>query len=89
MRVIFIPIAARPECAAALNTAFILGHTVGASVIGCHIRSHCYSPVALPSTLGLSGLTNEEAEWQIASIPCHIDPQEDRCYSKRLAECRV
>jgi len=69
MRVIFVPVADRPECAAALNTAFILGHTVGASVIGCHIRPHSYSPVALPSSLGLSGLTNEEAEWQAASKP--------------------
>ncbi len=30
MRVIFVPVADRPECAAALNTAFVLGHTEGA-----------------------------------------------------------
>jgi len=29
MRVLFIPVADRPECATALNTAFALGHTVG------------------------------------------------------------
>ncbi len=69
MRVIFVPVADRPECAAALNTAFVLGYTVGASVIGCHIRPHSYSPVALPSTLDLSGISNEEAEWQAASTP--------------------
>ena len=69
MRVIFVPVADRPECASALNTAFTLGQTVGASVIGCHIRPHSDSPVALPSTLSLSRLTNEEAEWQAASKP--------------------
>jgi len=69
MRVIFVPVADRPECAVMLNTAFTLGHTVGASVIGCHIRPHGDSPVMLPSTLGLLGLTNEEAAWQAASKP--------------------
>lgn len=67
MKVIFVPVADRPECAAALNTAFTLGHTLGASVIGCHIRPHGYSTVALPSALRLSGLANEDAEWQLAS----------------------
>ncbi len=71
MRVIFIPVADRPECAAALNTAFALGHTVGASIIGCHIRPHSYSPVGLPSSLGLSALLNEDFEWQAASKSRH------------------
>lgn len=69
MRVIFVPVADRPECAMALNIAFTLGHTVRASVIGCHIRPHSHSRVALPSTLNLSGLVNEEAEWQMVSSP--------------------
>ena len=69
MRVIFVPVADRPECASALSTAFTLGHSLGASVIGCHIRPHSYSPVALPSTFNLSGFTNEEAEWQAAVKP--------------------
>jgi len=69
VRVIFVPVAERPECAVALTTAFTLGHTVGASVIGCHIRPHSDSPVALPTTLGLLGLANEEAAWQAASKP--------------------
>jgi len=68
MRVIFVPVADRPECAVALSTAFTFGHSVGASVIGCHIRPHSYSPVALPSSRRLLGLTNEEAEWRTTSI---------------------
>jgi len=67
MKVILVPVADRPECAAALNTAFTLGQTVGASVIGCHIRPHSYSRVALPSALTLSGFANEEVEWQLAA----------------------
>lgn len=39
MRVIFVPVADRPECATALNTAFVLGHTVGASKRGRVLRS--------------------------------------------------
>lgn len=69
MRVIFVPVADRPECAVALSRAFTIGRMLGASIIGCHIRPHSYSPVALPSTLGLPGLTNEEAVWQAASKP--------------------
>ena len=71
MRVIFIPVADRPECAAALNTAFALGHTVGANIVGCHIRPHSHSPVRLPSSLGLSTLSNEDFEWQAASKSKH------------------
>ena len=69
MRVIFVPVADRPECASALDTAFTLGRVVGAHIIGCHIRPHSDSRVALPSNLSLSGLTNEDAEWQAVSNP--------------------
>ncbi len=69
MRVIFVPVADRPECANTLDTAFTLGQAVGASVIGCHIRPHASSPVSLASTIGVPGLANEEAEWQAASKP--------------------
>ncbi len=71
MRVIFIPVAGRPECAAALNTAFAFGHFVGASIVGCHIRPHSDSPVGLPFNLGLSMLSNEDFEWQAASKSKH------------------
>lgn len=47
MRVIFVPVADRPECTRALQAAFDLGHRLGASVMGCHIRPHRYSEVAL------------------------------------------
>jgi len=47
MRVILVPVANRPECARALNTAFELGHRLGASVKGCHIRPHRDSDLTL------------------------------------------
>lgn len=47
MRVMLVPVADRPECARALNTAFDLGSRLGASVSGCHIRPHRYSDTSL------------------------------------------
>ena len=47
MRVLLVPVADRPECARALNTAFDLGARLGASVSGCHIRPHRNSDVSL------------------------------------------
>lgn len=47
MRDILVPVADRPECARALQTAFDLGAKLGASVTGCHIRPHRYSKVTL------------------------------------------
>ena len=49
MRVILVPVADRPECARALNTAFDLGARLGASISGCHIRPHRHSDVTLGS----------------------------------------
>jgi nucleotide-binding universal stress UspA family protein len=49
MRVILVPVADRPECAKALNTAFNLGNQVGASIHGCHIRPHKNSNLDLSS----------------------------------------
>jgi len=69
MRVIFVPVADRPECATALNTAFSVGKSVGASVIGCHIRPHGDSPVTLLSTLSTAAMNNDEAEWRIHAKP--------------------
>ncbi len=37
----FARVADRPECAAALDTEFLLGHREGASAIRCHIRRQC------------------------------------------------
>ena len=47
MRVILVPVADRPECARALQTAFDLGERLGASVTGCHMRPHRQSDVTL------------------------------------------
>lgn len=47
MRVITVPVADRPECAIALQTAFGLAKQVGASISGCHIRPHKYSKLTL------------------------------------------
>ena len=49
MKVILVPVADRPECARALDTAFALGKKLGASVSGCHFRPHKYSDVTLSS----------------------------------------
>jgi nucleotide-binding universal stress UspA family protein len=69
MRVIFVPVADRPECVSALNTAFSIGHSVGASVIGCHIRPHGESPVTLLSTINTAAMYNDEAEWRLFAKP--------------------
>lgn len=47
MRVILVPVADRPECARALNTAFEIGKRLGASISGCHMRPHRYSEVSM------------------------------------------
>lgn len=47
MKVIFVPVADRPECMNALKIAFKLANVLEANVSGCHIRAHRYSNVAL------------------------------------------
>jgi nucleotide-binding universal stress UspA family protein len=49
MRVILVPVADRPECARALETAFDLGRRLGASISGCHLRPHRRSEVSMAS----------------------------------------
>ncbi len=49
MRVILVPIADRPECAAALGVALELGERLGADLIGCHVRAHRYTATRLPA----------------------------------------
>lgn len=66
MRVILVPVADRPECAVALTKAFALGQSLGASVIGCHIRPHEQSPVDVPSMFASMGMIDDDAEWRIA-----------------------
>ena len=57
MRVILVPVADRPECARALNTAFDLGKRLGASISGCHMRPHRYSDTLLSTAFA-------EAAWR-------------------------
>jgi len=64
MRMIFVPVADRPECARALRTAFDLGQRVDANICGCHIRPHNHSDVVLPSELG--SIADHDAAWETA-----------------------
>ncbi len=47
MRIIWIPVADRPESIQALQTSFLLAKRVGSSVVGCHIRPHKSDSVQL------------------------------------------
>jgi len=62
MQVIFVPVADRPECAQALQTAFDLAQQLGANLCGCHIRPHSYSDISLPS--GLDTTDVYDAAWE-------------------------
>ena len=62
MRVIFIPVADRPECAQALQVAFDLGQQLGAVLSGCHIRPHVDSEVSLPSALNF--VEDYDCSWE-------------------------
>lgn len=44
MRAILVPVADRPECHAALKTAFELAARLGADVLGCHFRPTAIEP---------------------------------------------
>ena len=57
MRSILVPVSDRPESAKALNTAFTLGKSLGASITGCHIRPHRYSDVSLSTAFA-------DADWR-------------------------
>ncbi|MDT8319955.1 MAG: universal stress protein [Xanthomonadales bacterium] len=50
MRVILVPVADRPECAVALETAFGLAESLSANVIGCHVRPHREEKHSPPSS---------------------------------------
>ncbi len=47
MRVVFVPVADRPEAARALSSAFVIARRLGASVSGCHMRPHRHSDTTL------------------------------------------
>ncbi len=77
MRVILVPVADRPECARALQTAFDLGKRLEASVSGCHIRPHRSSEVSLSSAFS-------EAAWRRKSTK--KAPQAARALYEQIAE---
>lgn len=64
MRVIFVPVANRPECAKALRAAFELGQHLDAHMYGCHIRPHRHSEVSLPDKL--DPFASDDAAWELA-----------------------
>lgn len=49
MRIIMVPVADRPECAAALDTAISLADRLKANINACHFRSHRNQSVRLPT----------------------------------------
>lgn len=59
MKVICVPVVNRPECAAALNTAFLISKKLSAAVMGYHLRAHGDSQVTIPETVAT--LINEES----------------------------
>ena len=77
MRVILVPVADRPECARALNTAFELGKKLNASVSGCHIRPHQESDLTLSSEFAA-------AAWRKKSTP--EAPDDAETFYKKIAE---
>ena len=77
MRVILVPVADRPECARALNTAFELAGKLGASVSGCHIRPHKNSDLTLSSEFAAEA-------WRKKNTP--RAPADAESLYKRLAE---
>lgn len=77
MRVILVPVADRPECARALQTAFDLGKRLDASVSGCHIRPHRSSDVSLSSAFA-------EAAWRRKNTK--KAPQAARALYEQIAE---
>ena len=77
MRVILVPVADRPECARALNTAFELGKKLNASVSGCHIRPHQESDLTLSSDFAA-------AAWRKKSTP--EAPANAETLYKKIAE---
>ena len=76
MRLILVPVADRPECIRALQTAFDLGGRIGASVSGCHVRPHRYSEVSLSPALA-------EAAWRRKST--RKSPLAARTMFRRIA----
>jgi hypothetical protein len=63
MRLLFVPVADRPECALALQTSFLLAHRLGASLNGCHVRPHSDSKISLPADQ--LATAEDDAIWEV------------------------
>ena len=81
MRVILVPIADRPECAAALKTSLDLALRVGSDVVGCHIRAHSHSKTELPKGLRVMAQGGETA-WNEANLG--KDPEKMRHQARTM-----
>jgi len=84
-----VPVADRPECAVALESAFSVAEHLGANVQAVHIRPHRYSRVVLPAeasyTLSLSSMPKlSEADSKSAAAASKAA----RALASRLAEAR-
>ncbi|MGJ8663518.1 MAG: universal stress protein [Marinicella sp.] len=68
MKVIFIPVSDRPECALALHHGFVLGQLTKSSVVGCHIRAHTSSSISLPeeTTDSIIAVDSYDLAWEAA-----------------------
>lgn len=69
MRVIFVPVADRPECALALQKSFALARDLDASVLGCHIRPYTESTAAGTARHKSAAPSNAEVEWSALMRP--------------------
>jgi nucleotide-binding universal stress UspA family protein len=90
MKVIFIPVNDRPECALALHYGFVLGQQMQASVIGCHIRPHRKSDVSIPQEINSSIIRTDSYDlaWE-AALKEHSredDPIKAQVLFKNIAE---
>ncbi|MEO0411180.1 MAG: universal stress protein [Pseudomonadota bacterium] len=62
MWVILVPVANRPESAAALETSFNLAQRLGGSVLGAHIRPHRGDKTAIPD----DAMIQDDDSWTMA-----------------------
>ena len=84
MKVIFIPVSDRPECALALHQGFMLGQQTGASVIGCHIRPHSSSDINLSKDI--AGIESYDMAWEASLKESNKTEETDLCIVAR--NCR-
>lgn len=73
MKSILVPVADRPECVFALETAFYLARKLEASVMGCHLRPHRQEVAAGAGsrlTMAIEGGALSEIPENVSSLNC-------------------